>query len=98
MACWDERLGVPLHLPLRPAIALSGRDRERRDPPVSGRCRELFASGVVFPPRPRDLESAGSTTVATCAAFSAPPQSGSPRRQPRQSSEDVVTPFQLPCL
>src|SRR5882757_9513928 len=33
-------------LPLQPAIARSERDRERLDPPVSGRCRERCASGV----------------------------------------------------
>src|SRR6266852_5211136 len=94
----DPRPGVQLLLPLQPAITLSGRDRERPDPPVSGRHRELFASEVGCPPRPQDLESADSTKAATCAAFAALPPSDFPRRQPRRSNEDVVIPFQLPCL
>src|SRR5882762_4658876 len=98
MAWEDERPGAQLQLPLLPAIAPSERDRERLDPPVSGRCRELFASGVGRPPRPQDLESADSTKVATCAVFAVLPPSGFPRRQPRRSSEDVVIPFLLPCL
>src|ERR1700693_2493477 len=98
MAWRDEPPGVQLHLPLQPAIALSGRDRERLDPPVSARYRELFASGVRHPPRPQDLESAGSKKVAPCAAFAVLPASGFPRRQPRRSNEDVVIPFRLPCL
>src|ERR1700720_4732612 len=98
MAWRDERPGVQPRLPLQPAIAPSGRDRERLDPPVSVRYRELFASGVGRPPRPRDLESADSTRVAKCAAFAGLPPSGFPRRQPRRSIEDVVIPFPLPCL
>src|SRR2546422_11056035 len=98
MAWRDERPGVQLHLPLQHAIATSGRDRERRDPPVSVRYRELFASGVRYPPRPQDLESADSTKVATCAAFAVPPPSDFPRRQPRRSNEDVVIPFPHPML
>src|SRR5882724_12643287 len=98
MVWQDQRPGEQLHLPLQPAIALSGRVRERFDLPVLARYRELFASGVGRLPRPQDLESAGSTKVATCAAFAVLPQSGFPRRQPRRSSEDVVVPFSLPCL
>src|SRR2546422_2702726 len=94
----DQRPGVQLRLPLQPAIALSGRDRERLDPPVSVRCRELFASGVRYPPGPQDLESADSTKVATCAVFAVLPPSDFPSRQPRRSNEDVVIPFPLPCL
>src|ERR1700756_5644983 len=89
----DERPGVQLPLPFQLAIAMSGRDRERPGPPVSGRHRELFASEVGCPPRPQDLESADSTKAATCAAFAVLPPSGFPRRQPRRSSEDVVVPF-----
>src|SRR5580692_4225307 len=98
MAWRDEQPGVQLRLPPLPAPALSGRDRERLDPPVSVRCRELFASGVGCPPRPQDLESADSTKVATCAASAVLPPSGFPRPPRRRSSEDVVIPFRLPCL
>src|SRR5258708_6004924 len=98
MAWEDERPGARLQLPLLPAIALSGRDRERLDPLVSVRCRELFASGVAHLPRPQDLESADSTKVATYAVFVLLPPSDFPRRQPRRNSEDVVIPFALPCL
>src|SRR6266481_4023179 len=98
MAWRDEQPGVQLHPPLQPATAMSGRDRERRDPPVSGRYRELFASGVRYPPRPQDLESADSTKVATCAVFAVLPQSNFPSRLPRRSNEDVVIPFPPPCL
>src|SRR6266849_9663112 len=98
MAWRDERPDVQLHLPLQPAITPSGRDQERRAPPVSGRYRGLFASGVRYPPRLQDLESADSTKVATCAAFAELPPSCFPLRQPRRSSEDVVIPFPLPCL
>src|SRR5229473_8166064 len=93
MAWRDERPGVQLHLPLQPAIALSGRDRERLDPPVSVRYRELFASGVGRPPRPQDLESADLAKVVTCAAFALLPPSDFPPRRPRRNSEDVVIPF-----
>src|SRR5580692_8834494 len=98
MACWDERQGVQLRLPLQPAIAPRGPDRGRLDPLVSVRYRELFASRVGHRPRSRDLESADSTRVATCAAFAVPPPSGFPRRQPRRSSADVAIPFRLPCF
>src|SRR5208282_4736396 len=39
----DERLGVQLRLPHRPAIEPRARDRERLDPPVSARLHELCA-------------------------------------------------------
>src|ERR1700737_252371 len=94
----DERPGVQLRLPLPPARALSGRDRERLDPPVSLRCRERCAAAVGHRLRLQDPESADSTKVATCAAFALLPPSGFPRRQPRRSSEDVVIPFPLPCF
>src|SRR6266566_5684244 len=97
MAWQDERPGVQPRLPLQLAIEQSGRDRERRDPPVSGRYRELFASGVQYPLRLQDLEFADSTKVATCAGFAVLLPSGFPRRQPRRSSEDAVIPFVLPC-
>src|SRR6266851_7101219 len=97
MAWRDQRPGVQLLLPLQPAIALSGRDRERLDPPVSSRRPELFVLGVECPPHPQDLESADSTKAATCAAFAELPPSSFPLRQPRRSSEDVVIPFPLPC-
>src|ERR1700730_7004318 len=98
MAWRDQRPGVQLRLPLQPATAMTGRDRERRAPPVSVRYRELFALGVECPPRPQDLESADSTKAATCAAFAVLPPSGCPRRPPRRSNEDVVIPLPLPCL
>src|SRR5579862_5132788 len=98
MAWRDERPGVQLHPPLQPAIERSGRDRERCDPPVSGRSREVFGSAVQYPPRPQDLESADSTKVATCAAFAVLPPSGFPLPQPRRSSADVAIPFRLPCF
>src|SRR6267154_6511114 len=98
MAWRDQRPGVQLHLPLQPATAMSGRDQERRDPPVSGRYHALFASGVGHPPRPQDLESADSTKVATCAGFAVLPPSDFPRRQQRRSNEDVVIPFPTPML
>src|SRR5260370_1070341 len=98
MAWRDERPDVQLRLPLQPAITLCGRNRERLDPPVSGRRLELFASGVGCPPHPQDLESADSRKAATCAALVALPPSGFPSRQPRRSNEDVVIPFPTPCL
>src|SRR5882724_1354339 len=98
MAWEDERPCVQLQSPLLPAIAPSERDRERLDPPVSVRYRELFGSGVGRPPRAQDLESADSTTVVTCAVFALPPPSDFPRRRPRRNSADVVIPFSLPCL
>src|SRR5882757_3524038 len=98
MAWRDERPAVQLDLPLQPATAMGGHDQERRDPPVSSRYRELFASEVRYPPRPQDLESADSTKVATYAAFSVPPPSDFPSRQPQRSNEDVVIPFRLPCF
>src|ERR1700688_5217330 len=94
LAGWATRRA--LQLPLPPAIALSGRDRERLDPLVSVRYPGLFASRVGHRPRPQGLESADSTRVAMCAAFAVPPPSGFPRRQPRRNNEDVVIPFPLP--
>src|SRR6266851_9088537 len=98
MAWPAARPGVQLRLPLRPAITPPARDRERLDRPVSGRYRELFASGAERQLRPQGLEFADSTTVATCAVFAVLPRSGFPRRQPRRNTEDVVIPFRLPCL
>src|SRR6266403_2482413 len=98
MACRDERPGVQLRLPHQPALAPSGRDRERLDPPVSVRYRERGASGVGRLARSQDLESADSTKVVTCAAFALLPPSDFPPRRPRRNSEDVVIPFPLPCL
>src|SRR5579859_7577860 len=98
MACLDTPPGGQLRLPHRPAIAQRGRDRGRPDPPVSVQCPELFGSEVAYPLRPQDLESADSKKVAKCAAFALLLPSGSPRRPPRRSSEDVVVPFRLPCL
>src|ERR1700680_5162444 len=98
MAWRDERRGVQLRLPLQPAIAPSGRDRERRGPPVSVRCRERCDSAVGHRSRLQGPESAGSTKVGTCAVFARLPPSDFPPRQPPQSSEDVVIPFPLPCL
>src|SRR5438128_8184187 len=93
MAWRDERPGVQLRLPLQPAIALSGRDRERLAPPVSVRCRERGASGVGRLPRLQGLESADSAKVATCAVVALPPPSDFLPRQPRRNSADVVIPF-----
>src|SRR5437899_11917200 len=98
MAWRDERPAVQLRLPLQPAIAPPGRDRERLDPPVSVRCRELCASGVVRPPLPQDLESAGSTKVVTCAVFALLRPSDFLPRQPRRNSENVVIPIPTPML
>src|SRR5271154_683074 len=97
MACWDELPGVQLQLPPLPATAPRGRDRGRLDPPVSGRCRELFESGVERPPRPQDLESAGLGKVVRCAAFAPLPPSDFLPRQPRRNNGDAVIPFPLPC-
>src|SRR5580700_10109634 len=94
----DERPGEQLRLPLQPAIAPSGRVRERLDLQVSVRYRERGASGVARLPHPQGLESADSTKVVTCAAFALPPPSDFLPRQPRRSSEDVVIPFPLPCF
>src|ERR1700738_4193645 len=98
MACRVERPGVQLRLPLQPAIAPRGRDRERLDPPVSVLCRERYASGVGHLPPPQGLESAGLTMVVTCAVFALLPPSDFRPRQPRRNSEDVVIPVPLPCL
>src|SRR5258705_11469233 len=98
MACWDDRPGGQLPLPLQPAIAPSGRDRERLDLQASVRCRERCASGVGRLPRPQDPESAGSTKVARCAGFALLPPSDFPPRRPRRNTEDVVIPFSLPCM
>src|SRR5690349_7782942 len=97
MAWLDERPGERLLLPLQPALAPSGRVRERLDLQVSIQYRGRGASGVWRPPRPQDLESAGSTKVGTCVAFALLPPSDYPPRQPRQNNEDVVIPFLLPC-
>src|SRR5271156_5078906 len=98
MAWRDERPGEQLRLPLQPATAPSGRDRERLDLPVSVRCPERGVSRVAHLPRPQDLESADSTTVVTCAVFALPPPLDFPPRRPRRNSADVVIPFSLPCL
>src|ERR1700719_4519094 len=98
MAGQNERPGEQLRLPLQPAIAPSGRVRERLDLRVSVRCRERGASGVARLPRPQGLESADSTKVVTCAAVAPPPPSDFLPRQPRRSSEDVVIPFSLTML
>ena len=75
MASRDERPGVQLLLPLQPAIAPSGRVRERLALPVSVRCRERGVSRVAHLPRPQDLESADLVKVVTCAAFALLPPS-----------------------
>src|SRR6202166_3508212 len=98
MAWQDERPGEQLRLPLQPAIAPSGRVRERLDLRVSVRYRERGASGVARLPRPQGLESADSTKVVTCAAFALLPPSDFPPRRPRRNSADVVVPFSLLCL
>src|SRR6267143_275910 len=97
MALPDERPGVQLRLPFQLAIAPSGRDRGRLDPPVSVRCRERGASGVGRLARSQDLESADLAKVVTCAAFALLPPSDFRPRRPRRNSEDVVIPFPLPC-
>src|SRR5258708_12737621 len=98
MAWRDERPGVQLRLPLLPAIALSGRDRERLDLPVLGRCRERCASGVGRPPRPQDLESAGSTRVVTCAPFPPLPRSDFLHLPPLLTTKDAVLQSPPPTL
>src|SRR6266446_2129434 len=98
MAWRDERPGVQLRLPLQPAIAPSGRDRERLDPPVSVRCRERGASGVARLARSQDLESADLAKVVTCAVFALPLPLDFPPQQLRRNSEGVVVPFPLPYL
>src|ERR1700680_2487785 len=98
MAWQDERPGEQLRLPRQPAIAPSGRVRERLDLQVSFRYRERGASGVARLPRPQGLESADSTKVVTCAAFALPPPSDFLPRQARRNSEDVVIQFPLPML
>src|SRR5580704_725176 len=98
MACWDERPGELLRLPRLPAIAPSGRVRERLGLRVSVLRRERAVSRVAHLPRPQDLESADLAKAATCVAFAPlPPSDFSPRR-PRRNSADVVIPFSLPCL
>src|SRR6266849_4273157 len=57
MALPDERSGEQSRLPPRPAKALSGRDPEKLDPPVSIRCRELGVSEVRRQSLPQDLGS-----------------------------------------
>src|ERR1700730_9578684 len=98
MAWRDERPGVQLQLPLRPATAPRGRDRGTPHPPVSVRSRERGVSRVAHLLRPQDLESAGSTKVVTCGVFALLPPSDFLPRQPRRSSEDVVIPFPTPML
>src|SRR6202035_538331 len=98
MAWQDERPGVQPRRPLQPALAPRGRDRERLARPVSGRCRELFASGVWRRPHPQDLESADSTTVVRYAVFALLLPSDFLPPQPRRNSERVVIPFRLRCL
>src|SRR6266576_2100930 len=98
MAWRGERPGVQLRLPLQPAIALSGRDRERLDPPASVRCRGRCASAVGYRPHLRDPESAGLTKVVTCAVFAPLPPSDFLPRQPLRNSGGVVIPFPLPCF
>src|ERR1700691_2280944 len=98
MAWRDERPGARLQLPRQPAIGLRGRDRGKPGPLVSGRCRELFESGVGHPRSPQDLESAGLGTAVTYAAFALLPPSGFPLRQLRRNSEGVVIPFPIPCF
>src|SRR5580704_11139931 len=83
MAWRDERLGEQLRLPLQPAIAPSGRVREKLDLRASVRCRERGASGVARLPRPQGPEFAYSTKVVTCAAFAVLPPSDFRLRQPR---------------
>src|ERR1700751_4742576 len=97
MAWRDERPGVPLRLPLPPALAPRGRDRGRLEPPVSDRCPERGASGVGRLARPQDLESGGSTKVVTCEVFVLLPPSDLPPRRPPRNSADVVIPYPLPC-
>src|SRR6266403_3716629 len=98
MACWDERPGEQLRLPLLPAIAPSEHDRERRDPPVSVRCRERDVSGVAHLAHPQDLESADSKKVVTCAVFAQLRLLDFPPRPLPRNNEDAATPFSLPCL
>src|SRR5712664_2230821 len=93
MAWGDERPGEQLRLPLLPAIAPSGRDRERFDLPVSVRCRERGVSRVAHLPRPQDLEFGDSTTVVTCAVFAPLLPLDFPPQQSQRNNEDVVIPF-----
>src|ERR1700730_13416310 len=92
MAWRDERPGEQLRLPLQPAIAPSGRVRERLDLRVSVRYRERGASGVARLPRPPGLESGDSTKVETCAVFALLPPSDFPLRRPQQNNAGVVIP------
>src|ERR1700722_2772000 len=73
MAWRDERRGEQLRLPLQPAIAPSGRVRERLDLRVSVRYRERGASAVARLLHAQGPESADSTKVVTCAAFAVLP-------------------------
>src|SRR5216684_7717083 len=98
MACRDERPGVQLRPPHQPALAPSGRDREKLDPPVSVRCRERGASGVGRLARSQDLESVDLTKVVTCAAFALLPPSDFLPQPPRRNSEGVVIPLSTPML
>src|SRR5579862_4987941 len=74
-AWWDERPGEQLRLPFQPALAPSGRVRERLGLPVSNRYRERGVSEVGYPPLPQGLESAGLAKAARCAAFAVLPPS-----------------------
>src|ERR1700676_3442477 len=98
MAWRGEPPGVQLRLPLQPALAPSGRDREKLRPPVSVRCRERGVSRAARLPRPQDLESAGLAKVAKCAVSALLPRSDFPPRQPPRNSVGVVIPLPLPCL
>src|ERR1700756_3744474 len=97
MVWQDGRPAVQLRLPLRPAIALLGRDRERLVPLLLVRRREHYGPAVGRLFRSQDLESADSAKVERCAVF-APPPSDFPPPRLRQNSEDAVIPFRLPCL
>src|SRR5216684_4138562 len=98
MALPDERSGEQSRLPPRPAKALSGRDPEKLDPPVSIRCRELGVSEVRRQSLPQDLGSADSRKAVTCGVFSSLPPSGSRPRRPQRNSVGVVVPIPTPML
>src|SRR5580704_10296923 len=98
MACWDERPGVQLALPLQPAIAPNARDQERLDPRASAQSRERGASAVGSLARSQDLESVDSTKAVTCAAFVLLPPSDFLPRRPLRNSGSAVIPFSAPML
>src|ERR1700680_516382 len=98
MAWRGYRPVVPLGLPLHPAIAPGGRDREKPDQPASARCRERYASGVWHLPPAQGLESADSTKVVRCAVFALLQPSDFRPRRPQRNNAGVVIPFLLPCL